>query len=252
MGFLPRNSGERTSMNWWAKGLIGLKRGRETFVRALVTEEEAKLSRLNWLSAALGLPVYQTFEYTLPLGRKRILERIGCEIAAGWKVSVRVMDLQDARLIYRNLDVDVGSVSAFIDKNPRGGRYSLTVSPYKEPRISGTLLVRNGDACLEMVDGPHFWLTKGMPDSVIVDRCWYGFPGVSVEYSTTDAERRARLCVHLRSVVALTLGVNIRHMPELGGSLYAEYHWREDLGFRFLDCSYSPVWTGQTHGAWYR
>jgi len=216
----------------------------EIFARSLLKEEEGKLARLTSLSATIGLPVYETFEFLLPTQAEKLLRLVSHLTRDQWKLSCRMMNVVDGRLVFRHLDIDVNIATAAIAEIPQDQRCTASISPYKEPTISGTALVSRGNANLEMVYGPHFWLTKAAPEGIDVLRCWYSFPSVSIRYSTPDPAERLTLFVHLKRVLDITLGLSIKHVRDAESALYAEYHWRADLGYRFLDCSYSRVWTG--------
>jgi hypothetical protein len=237
-------TGISNSMSEWCARLqeTGGKGG--LFVRAVMAEDERKLARLETLSRSIGLPLYETHSFELPEGIPRVIGLCSTLVKAGWKLSFRLMDTNDRRLLFRDVDADVRTVVAAIGSQPRGQQCIARVSPYKEPTISGTVLVASGDALLEMVYGPHYWLTKVPPEGVAILSCWYRFPHLSVQHSTDDLQERVVLYRSLRNVVRIALGVSLRQLPEVRSSLYAEYHWRRDLGYRFLECSYSSAWTG--------
>src|SRR5208282_3170183 len=166
---------------------------------------------------------------------------------AGWKLSFRLTG-EDGRLLFRDVDADTPTIAAIMAHLPRPHRSTARVSPYKEPTISGSVLVTSESARLELLYGPHYWLTKGAPSGTRILSCWYRSPYLSVQYSTEDAKQRAILFRHFTDVLRMALGINIRTLAEISPSLYAEYHWRNDVGYRFLECSYSWAWTGTGSG----
>jgi hypothetical protein len=237
-------SGERTSMNAWAAALKNLGGRSESFAQAVLKEDESKLKRLAALSVEIGLPILDTFDFVLPAESEELLHLISRLSKADWKLTFRLTRSTDGILVYRDLDITVQAAAAIIATIPQELQYFGRLSPYKPAVISGTVLVSQGNICLELVHGPHFWLTKGTPDGVAILRCSYDFPYLSLRYSLEDPNQRLMLLRHLRDVVRLTLGLSIKQLAETPTSLYAEYLWREDLGYRFLDCSFSRVWTG--------
>lgn len=229
-------------MEAWCDRLRETGRSGAAFSCALMEQERQKQDRLATLSASIGLPLYETHTYQLPDERGRMVRLCGELEKAGWKLSVRLLDARDGHLLLRDVDVGAKALAATV-RAPRFQRCTARVSPYKEPTTSGTVLVDSGDALLEMVNGPHYWLTKLPPKGVSIVRCWYRFPSPSVQYSTADPAERLVLLQSLRDVVRMALGVTLRQLSEIQTSLYAEYHWRSDLGYKFLECSYSWVWT---------
>ena len=129
-----------------------------------------------------------------------------------------------------------------IARLPQGRQCVVRVSPYKEPTISGTVLVTTGGARLEVVYGPHYLLTKAAPPGVTILSCWYVCPYVSIKYSTNDEKQRVVLYRNFRDVVHIALGFNIRTLADIRRSAYAEYNWRSDIGYKFFECSYSMAW----------
>ena len=234
---------EGSSMEAWCARLTEAgERGRR-FACALMEEEERKQARLENLSNSVGLPLHKTYLFDLPKDRQRLTRLCHDLEGAGWKLSFRLTG-EDGRLLFRDVDADTRTIAAIMAHLPRPHHSTARVSPYKEPTISGTVLVTSGSACLELVYGPHYWLTKGAPSGMRILSCSYRFPHLSVQYSTQDPKQRAVLFGQLKEVLHIALGLGIRTLAELNPSLYAEYHWRRDLGYRFLECSYSWVWTG--------
>ena len=230
-------------MEAWCAQLLGAGERNRLFARALMEEEDRKLTRLATLSKSIGLPVNPTYVFTLPKDTGRVIGLCSDLEQTGWKVSFRLMN-GDGRLVFRDVNAEVPIVAAAMAGLAHSHKCTARVSPYKEPTISGTVLVTSGDARLEMVYGPHYWLTKGAPQGVSILSCWYRFPHVAMRYSTDNATQRTALFAGFRDVVRIALGVSIRALPEMRSSLYAEYHWRSDIGYRFLECSCSWAWTG--------
>lgn len=236
-------SGASTSMNWWGKRLLGIGGRAALFARTIMSEDERKRARLITLSSSIGLPVYEVQLFEIPRETQKLIKVCGQLERAGWKMSFRLTDPTDGRLVFRHLNVSSRLVAVTVGRLGLADRCSASVSVYKDPTISGTVLIDSGDVWLELVYGPHYWLTKTPPPGITVLRCWYRFPHLSVEYSTTEPEQREVLLDNLNDIVRMSLGMGLRQLPETGRSLYAEYHWREDLGYRFLDCSCSWAWT---------
>jgi hypothetical protein len=228
---------ESTSMNWWSNRLLN-KGGRATrFAHEILKEDKDKPARLASLSASIGLPLYETHSFEHPRDADRVTSLCRRLATAGWKINFRMLDSSEGHLLFRHVDVNVKMVATMLARL-RQQQCTVIVSPYKAPTISGTVLVDSGNTWLEMVYGPHYWLSKISPTGVDVLRCWYHFPHLSVQYSTDDQKQRDVLFHNLSEVVHITLGITLRQLSETQRSLYAEYHWRNDIGYRFLDCSY--------------
>lgn len=237
-------TGQSSSINEWCARLLETGGKAGAFARAIMEEDELKLARLATLSQSMGLPLYETYSFVLPEGTARVVDLCSELAKAGWKLSVRLMGTSDRRLLFREVDASVAMLVAAMATLSGDQQCIAHISPFKEPTISGTVLVVSGDAFLEMVYGPHYWLTKAPPEGVVIFRSWYRLPHLSVRYSTDAVQQRIVLLRSLRDIVRIALGLNLRQLPETRSFLYAEYHWRSDLGYRFLDCSYSGAWTG--------
>jgi hypothetical protein len=174
---------------------------------AVLDEDEEKLGRVRSLAATIGLPILDTLVFRLPSDANHLFHAISKQLEGGWNVSFRVMNEDSGALVFRDLDVDVKAVKSELSKLPSGHKFRASISPYKPASISGTLLVRPDDLVLEIVYGPHFWLTKSLPDGVQMFRCCYTAPDVSVRYSTGDAKHRAILHRHLEDITRLALGL---------------------------------------------
>ncbi|MBA4318677.1 MAG: hypothetical protein C0412_09770, partial [Flavobacterium sp.] len=44
--------------------------------------------------------------------------------------------------------------------------------------------------------------------------------------------------------IKIILDMRISQLSEIEISFYAEFIWHDSLGYRFYDCSFSPIWTG--------
>jgi hypothetical protein len=184
-------SGERTSMNVWARKLIKKGGYAKSFGLAVLDEDGEKLGRVRSLAATIGLPILDTIVFLLPIDANHLLRATSKQLENGWKVSFRVMNEDNGALVFRDLDVDVKAVKSVLTTMPSGQNFRASISPYKPATISGTLLARPDDLMLEIVYGPHFWLTKSLPDGVQMLRCSYTAPDVSVHYSTRACPARS-------------------------------------------------------------
>lgn len=213
----------------------------EAFLQPLMSEEASKRKRLSEMASSFGLPIYESFRFAIPNETDRCLALCDRKIKEEWKLSVRLSIPSPEKLVFRQLDIDVNGIIQAIEEHKQLGALAVRVDPYKIPVLSGTLLVSKGDAHLEMVFGPHKWLTKSAPSENLVYRCTYRY--LSVKHSTLDLRIRKTLFRCMQDVVRITLGVNIRQLAETQQSVYAEFHWHDYLGYRFLECSFSPIWT---------
>ncbi len=239
---IPVQTSHETSMSAWAQKIKEISGQKDDFVLSILNEEASKTKRLS----DLGIPIYDFYDFILPDEREGFLARCNKAIKDEWKISLRLSDLH-GQLIFRQLDIDGDSIKLAIENFRHLGKFKARVSPYKIPDISGTLWVCQGDVYIELVFGPHKWLTKTPPQEEVVYRGSYKFPFKSVKYTTDDPEIRIILLRCLREVAWIVLGLNIRQLSENQKSVYAEFHWHKSLGYRFLECSFSPVWTGERH-----
>jgi len=194
--------------------------------------------------AAAGVRMHKTYLFTLPREAEGCIAVCRDLEATGWVLTVRIVDVNDGSLVFRTVDSDAGPIATAVARLPLNHLYTATITPNKNATISGTILVRKGDACMEMIYGPHHWLTKSAPEGVTVLRCWYCFPHCSVRYSTDQLDYRLALFQNLRDVVRIALGMSLRQLSHTRSALYVEYQWNQELGYKFFDCSYSEVWTG--------
>lgn len=217
------------------------------FFQRIMEEDKKKASRLKTLCDTVSLPLYSNYVFIMPDEQEHVISLCNSLVNSGWKLSVK-LSATDGPVIFRDVDVDVQTVVLAIARLPDRRQCIVRVNPYKEPTISGTVLVTTQGARLEMVYGPHYWLTKAAPSDVTVFSCWYVFPYLSIKYSTADEQQRTSIYRNFRDIVHLTLGSDIRRLSDIGRTVYAEYSWRSDLGYRFFDCSYSKAWTAEA--AW--
>lgn len=229
-----------TSMSAWAQKIKEVYKENNDFVLYLLDEESSKTNRLS----NLGLPIYDVYDFILPDEIESCLAICNEAIKNEWKISLRFSNLCE-QLIFRQLDIDADSIKLAIENVRHLDKFMARVSPYKIPAISGTLWVCQGDVYIELVFGPHKWLTKPPPRREVIFSCSYKFPFISVKYTTNNPKIRNTLFRCLREVVWIVLGLNIRQLSAIQKSVYAEFHWHESLDYRFLECSFSPAWTGE-------
>lgn len=238
-------STEVYSMSRWTSAGESLSPRLQRFSQAIRLEEAGKEHRLRRLAQHIGLPVYEVRSFRFP-DDAGALETCCREMCAefGWRLAVRVVE--NGQLLLRELDIT--PERTIKECNRLYGNQSLvvTVTPYRVPELSGTFWVRDGQVLLEVAMGPHFWLSKWAPPEEEVLRCWVSPTATSVAYSTVDLERR-RLLFHTATAVSRhTLGCSLRLAATMALAVYAEFHWHATLGYRFIECSFSPTWTAGT------
>ncbi|MDA8162243.1 MAG: hypothetical protein M0022_04960 [Desulfobacteraceae bacterium] len=232
-------------MSKWCKGLLKVGGRGEVFAKALLKEDAGKKARLASTLAASGVTLNKEFVFIVPQEKDKLVKISHQMERAGWKLTFRIINPNDRRLVFRALDKDAQAISDAIARLDLSRQWIVSVSPNKDPLFSGTVLMSEGDVYMEMVYGPHNWLTKVSPEGVTIFSCWYCLPHVSVQYSTTDQERRLTLYRCLNDVARIMLGMSLRQISETKKSLYAEFQWHKDLGYRFFDCSFSWAWSGK-------
>jgi len=233
----------KTSMNYWARMIKNKIDANNCYANALLEEEYNKESRLIYLSNTIGLPVYNTFHFILPEEMHKLMSLCNESLNDGWKLSLRLMDSKNEQLLFRNLDVDTKDVLSATERLSSIDVINASIRPYKTPTISGTLLINHSDVLLEIVFGPHNWLTKSPPLGFTIYNCKYCFPHLSVKYSIEDTNLRGTLYRILQDVIMIVFGLSLRQLSEVDNSVYAEFIWLEDLGYKFYECSFSDVWT---------
>jgi hypothetical protein len=238
-------TGEASSIAKW----IEASRAREPcsgrVFCELTNQESKKWARLRHAAVTLSLPIYEQQTFRLPFETNRLICACRRSSAEGLEISLRLETEASRELIYRDVRLDISTLPSILLKHTQNGIFVATISPYIEPAISGTLLVQQSHAYLELVKGPHYWLTKAIPHRNCADllHCRYTPPLLSVKYSTKDPLARACLYRHFSRTVRLTLGFSLRDLRVEEMSVYAEFHWTKRMGYRFLEWSQSSAWT---------
>lgn len=231
-------------MGEWCKKLLKVGGRGEVLAKALLEEDSGKKGRIANILSTAGIPSIKDVVFIVPQEKDKLMKLSRQMEKAGWKLTFRIITPNDRSVVFRALDKDAQAISDAITRLDLSRQWVVSVSPNKDPLFSGTALVSEGDAYMEMVYGPHNWLTKVAPEGVTIFSCWYCLPHVSVRYSTIEQERRLALYRCLNDVTRITLGMSLRQISETKKSLYAEFQWHKDLGYRFFDCSSSWAWTG--------
>jgi hypothetical protein len=217
----------------------------ESYVRSVSEEEATKPARIAAALAAAGIAAHPQFSFTLPDEKIALIAKCHHLETDGWLLTVRVADAGTGMVVYRVLDSDARSIERGLLRHLKAGReLRATVTPNRMPTVSGTVLARDGDVTLEMVYGPHHWVTKAPPTGTELKWCSFSFPHLSVVHSTGDPADREMLYRHLRTVIRIALGMNLVECAKGGTSLYAEFQWDARSGYKFFDISFDQVWTG--------
>jgi len=235
-------TGQDYSMNCWAHNIKKKIDEHDHYANALLNEEYKKKERLLKLAKEVYLPIYEVRTFTVPDESDIIMDYCRAKIKDGWKLSVRIMDQDEKDLLFRSLDET--DINLAINKVSGHKAYKATVSPYKNPTISGTITMRSNETLLEMVYGPHYWLTKYAPDENDIIRCSYGFPHLSLKYSTNNPNLRSITYRVFKDMIHILCAMEIHQLSERELSVYAEFVWHESIGYKFFECSYSRIWTG--------
>lgn len=238
--------GASTSMNRWCSELLKSKRVMSKYAGSMWKEEAEKSARIEEVLRSAGLKPHPQYTFSLPAETARLIETCKRIEMEGWLLTVRVVNVKTGNLLYRVLDSDSRTVEAGLVRLGKNKALLVTVTPNRPPTVSGTLCASNGDAFMEMVYGPHHWLTKAAPDGVELQRCWFAFPHLSVSYGTLQTDHREMLYRHLTTVLRIGLGMSLGEFAETRSSLYAEFQWDSRSGYKFFDISYASVWTGST------
>src|ERR1035437_1425877 len=236
--------GANTSMNCWCSELLKTKRVMTEYARCMWKEEAEKSARMARVLAAAGLTPHPQYSFSLPTEAARLIETCQRIEMEGRLLTVRVVGVKTGAVLYRVLDSKSKTVEAGLARVGQAEPMLATVTPNRPPTVSGTLLARDGDAFMEMVYGPHHWLTKAPPVGVELESCWFVFPPLSVRYSTLATAHREMLYRHLMTVIRIGLDMCLGEFAEARGSLYAEFQWDCRSGYKFFDISYESVWTG--------
>lgn len=236
--------GASTSMSRWCSKLLETRSALKEYARCMLKEESEKSARMARVLAIAGLPLHPQYRFSLPAERVRLIQACQRIELEGWLLTVRVVVVKTGAVLYRVLDSDARTVEAGLLRLGNRDPMLATVTPNRHPTVSGTLLARDGDAFLEMVYGPHHWLTKAPRAGIEIESCWFVFPHVSVKYGTIETAHREMLYRHLRMVIRIGLGMRLGEFAETRGSIYAEFQWDARTGYKFFDLSYASVWTG--------
>ena len=234
----------------WANGL-GLTSNRfDDYIRNLLSEEKTKVTRLETMARETGLPIYETFSFNLPAQRTELLETSRrLTHGSSWTLALRISDGDSTSVVRRELGLSVKQVNDATKSLPKRRTFVAVISPYKPPVQSGSILIADGRALMEFVFGPHTQISKGRATAHELFWCCYGPLKRTVEYSTKDQTLRGILHSRFQEAIKLLLGCEPRWAAEHTANLYAEFHWHEDIGFRFIECSSSPAWTGSANRA---
>jgi hypothetical protein len=233
------------SMSNWIERTGSASDGLHTVTTKILAEELSKSKRLNALAEQIGLPIYDVREYKLPQEIEPYRIRCADITRDGtWRIAIRFArpPLYDA--FVRVLGADLAEALQAAEAHKTASAFIAQVTPYRTPDQSGTLLVRRGEARLELVFGPHSWISKAPPTQDAIIICNYELPDLSIQYSVDKTDVRQLMYRHLVEVVRMVLGYGISGLRESGLSVYTEFHWHKHIGYRFLECSFSPVWTG--------
>ena len=235
--------GAGTSMSRWCSELVKANNRMAAYSQRVAEEEAGKSVRMARVLAVAGIAPHPQFAFSLPSERVALLEKCRDLEKDGWLLTIRVADVATAAVVYRVLDSDARSVESGLRELDDAQQLRATVTPNRLPTVSGTVLADHGDALLEMVYGPHHWLTKAPPDGTELERCWLVFPQRSVRYSTIDPAHREVLYRHLSAMIRIGLGMRLTEFARTGGSLYVEFQWDSKAGYKFFDISFDGVWT---------
>jgi tetratricopeptide (TPR) repeat protein len=236
----PPAAREQSSIGHWLA--IAKEAGHAPRLADLSGEENAKSARLERLAHEIGLPVYDSRTFLLPdeepacLAFAQALTRND-----EWYLAVRVASGDRTEPTYRRLGLDLEGFQRMTEER-KGEQLTVSLAPYRLPARSVTVWSNHGDMLLEMVEGPHYWVTKSPPSQKLLLRCSYGPLSTVVKYSTGDMPAREMLYRTLVDVTHAVLGMSPRGCREREVSFYAEFHWHRDVGYRFIECSFSPGW----------
>ena len=215
---------------------------RKEFKRALIDEERNKTKRLDELAASLRLPVYDVRRFSMPMQIKQYLHRCDEILGDGWTVAIRFSRFHDTLPFFRYLGADravaVKAAKRFSNLSP----HVAVVTPYKIPEWSGTFTISKGRLHLELVSGPHNWITKAAPTDVQLFWCSTNDCG-SLQHSEVEVSCRQLLSRTMLDMTRLLFGCGPRALVHTDAIAYAEFHWHSGIGYRFIDCSFSRAWT---------
>ena len=228
----------------WVHGLGLTSKRFDYYIGSLLTEEKAKVSRLETMARDIGLPTYETCRFNLPAQQSKLLETSRrLTRGSSWALALRISDEDSGTVVCRDLGLSVEQVEAAARSLPSKRTFVAVVSPYKTPAQSGSIVIADGRALMEFVFGPHTQISKGRASAHELFWCSYGPLKRTIEYSTKNQTIRGVLHARFREAFKLLLGCEPKSAAEHTAHLYAEFHWHEDIGFRFIECSFSPAWT---------
>ncbi|WP_271591281.1 hypothetical protein [Bradyrhizobium sp. CCBAU 65884] len=236
-------SSEIQSVNYWASAGEGLDPELDEFFADIQREESEKAARLARLSTEIGLPIYPTKTFRLPEEFVSFSDAARKITSSGdWQLAVRLADPR-GRIVYRRLGVAVDAAIRAANNYSFDKPLVAVVTPYRESERSGTLWAKEGEVLLELVLGPHYWISKWAPPTQEVLRCRFSPFWISGQYSTANIRHRKLLHDSAASAVRLIFGYSLGQVMTLGLSVYAEFHCHRTIGYRFIECSVSKGWT---------
>ena len=228
----------------WLGLLNELRPGYQQFGNAVVREEESKVARLAAWAHDIGLPIYPSFRFDLRTQRSAFREACRRITAnADWQLAVRISRHRTGEVLVRALGMSAEQARQAVKDLPEDAALNAILAPYKQPARSGTLWIAGGQAVMEFTFGPHTLISKGRGDAAELFWCCYGGLCHRVRYSTQDERTRAILHSTFQDTTRMVFGCRVDHATEWGQSIYAEFHWHSDVGYRFIECTKSPVWT---------
>jgi hypothetical protein len=238
-----KGSAPSTTITSMAEQLNKLSGRHTAFTYGIVEQENSKVSRLQELAMRIGLPVYETQEFTLPSQGKSYLSACEAIIEQDWRLALRLTSDAGRKVLVRQLDADFEDARVVLERVQDLHNIKAQVMPYRTPGQSGTILINRTKAVMEFVFGPHFWISKTPPEDEVIYSCSFDFPYLSLRYSTDDPRIRAKLYSTFQAVLEYTTGLSVMVLRESMPPLYAEFHWHKNKGYRFIEYSNSHHWT---------
>lgn len=122
---------------------------------------------------------------------------------------------------------------------------TISLTPYREPDVSGTLWKRDDQLIVELVAGPHFWISKrtlqGVP--VVIARASPVSPFLLLDPAGPAADELRLRRIALQAIRHV-FGRGLAAVLDFESKAYAEFHWFKAGGMRFIECSFAQGWTG--------
>lgn len=237
-----RIQSEIHSMNRWQALSEKHAQPAALFFSELQKEEEEKASRLAGLARTIGLPIYP--HELVPAGDAVRLRTLAQELmgSGAWNLAIKITD-PSGEAIYRRLGIGPDEAATAASMCPPHSLVSLM--PYRDPDISGIIWKRPEQLLVEMVEGPHFWITKWAPPgvTVLLGRASPISPFLEFSPEPSDAQREDFARVTSTALRHL-FGRGLQAVLALDSKAYAEFHWFRRTGMRFIDCSFSDAWVG--------